>query len=111
MAIQEAEESEPEDEDNYQLMAEEALQKTPWTYAHRSIRVPSDKKVVKWIGDPVKDDGRKMYYRLVQHFTQLAYCILLYLLLGNYFNILDNNTNLIQQFYTYLLLLIDTYIM
>lgn len=66
MAIQEAEESEPEDEDSYQQMAEEAQQKTPWTYLHRSIHVPNEKKVVKWIGDPLVDDGQKVYFRLVQ---------------------------------------------
>lgn len=60
MAIQEADDDDQED-DNDEIILDDS--RMSWTSMHRNVRVPSDKKTIEWVGDPVKDDGRKVYYR------------------------------------------------
>lgn len=60
VAVQEAEDSEPDDEDSYQNAAEE-INKTE-SIIDRSPTVGVKKKVA-WIGKSVVDDGRRKYFR------------------------------------------------
>ncbi|XP_014281484.1 DNA (cytosine-5)-methyltransferase 1 [Halyomorpha halys] len=60
MAVQEADDSEPEDEDSYQQAAEEIATNEVKT---RQNRAASGKKVVEWVGDITVDDGRRIFYR------------------------------------------------
>ncbi|KAL1124037.1 hypothetical protein AAG570_001807 [Ranatra chinensis] len=59
MAVQEADDSEPEDEDNYQLAAEE---KAKFESKPRTTRVSGGKKEVEWVGEKIVDDGRRVFY-------------------------------------------------
>lgn len=62
MAIQEADDDEQEEDDN-DMLNEDNNSNMSWTSTHRSVRVRSDKKVVEWVGEPIKDDGRRVFYR------------------------------------------------
>lgn len=60
MAIQEVDDSDPDDEEFYQKTAEE---KAKQDVKSRQVRTSGGKKEVKWIGQPVHQDERKIYYR------------------------------------------------
>jgi len=62
MAIEEADDSEPEDEDLYCLLSERAKSEMSFASSHKGIRV-REKRDVRWIGNLIKDDGRRKYYR------------------------------------------------
>jgi hypothetical protein len=59
MAIQEADDSDPEDEDCSLL--ENATSEINFVSSHKGIRV-REKRDIKWIGNLMKDDGRRKYY-------------------------------------------------
>lgn len=63
MAIEEADDDDQEDEDPDEALAEDANSNMSWTTSQRNIRIRSDKKNITWVGDAIKDDGRKIYYR------------------------------------------------
>lgn len=73
MAVQEADDSEPEDEDSYQQAAEEMATNEVKT---RQNRAASGKKVVEWVGDVIVDDGRRIFYRFVNIIFVLAFSLL-----------------------------------
>ncbi|KAJ9600521.1 hypothetical protein L9F63_026341, partial [Diploptera punctata] len=60
---QEADDSEPEDEEEYRLLSEQALEQKLVLYSHKAIRV-REKRDMKWLGSVVHDDGRRKFYRL-----------------------------------------------
>ncbi|XP_049873328.1 DNA (cytosine-5)-methyltransferase PliMCI-like isoform X2 [Pectinophora gossypiella] len=65
MAVQQAEDSEPEDEDDYQIMVEKKIQdKLEDTVPVKLTGVNS--RNIKWIGEPVKADSTKIYYEKVE---------------------------------------------
>lgn len=70
MAIQEADDDDQEDEDPDEALAEDNNSNMSWTTSQRNIRIRSDKKNITWVGEAIKDDGRKIYYR---------YCMQVYL--------------------------------
>lgn len=63
MAIQEADDDDQEDEDPDEALAEDTNSNMSWTTSQRNIRIRSDKKNITWVGEAIKDDGRKIYYR------------------------------------------------
>lgn len=61
MAIQEADDSEPEEDDN-----QDDNSSMSWTCAPRSVKAKSiDKRDIEWIGEPIKEEPRKTYYKYV----------------------------------------------
>ncbi|XP_069697598.1 DNA (cytosine-5)-methyltransferase 1-like isoform X2 [Periplaneta americana] len=64
MAIQEADDSEPEDEEEYQRLSERVESVTSFTSKHKGIR-SREKQDIKWVGKVIKDDGRRKYYSAV----------------------------------------------
>ncbi|XP_014253428.1 DNA (cytosine-5)-methyltransferase 1-like [Cimex lectularius] len=60
MAVQEADDSEPEDEYSYQEAAEKILK---GEVKVRSARTTGGKKQVEWTGIIVADDGRRVFYK------------------------------------------------
>lgn len=65
MAIQEADDDDQEDEDPDEALAEDTNSNMSWTTSQRNIRIRSDKKNITWVGEAIKDDGRKIYYRYI----------------------------------------------
>ncbi|KAI5644354.1 c-5 cytosine-specific DNA methylase domain-containing protein [Phthorimaea operculella] len=65
MAVQQADDSDPEDDDDYQQMAEKKLHdKLEDTVPVKLTGVNSRK--ITWIGEPVKADATKIYYEKVE---------------------------------------------
>ncbi|CAG4956224.1 unnamed protein product [Colias eurytheme] len=65
MAVQQAEDSEPEDDDEYQQNAE----KNKFNKIEDALPVKltgSNNRNIKWIGEPVKADATKIYYERVE---------------------------------------------
>jgi hypothetical protein len=62
MAIQEADDSEPEDDEDYCQLSENARSEMLFSGSHKGIRV-REKRDVRWIGNPIKDDGKRKYYK------------------------------------------------
>ncbi|KAG8247308.1 DNA (cytosine-5)-methyltransferase 1, partial [Homalodisca vitripennis] len=62
MAIQEADDDDQEeDDDNMEISADDCSNMS-WNSNPRKFRVRSDKKSMEWVGEPLKDDGRKIYF-------------------------------------------------
>jgi DNA (cytosine-5)-methyltransferase 1 len=62
MAVQEADDSDPEDSEDYCLLSENATSEITFASSHKGIRV-RDKRDVRWVGSHIKDDGRRKYYK------------------------------------------------
>lgn len=60
MAVQEADDSEPEDEESYQQAAEEIAKNE---FKVRPTRAGGGKKSVQWNSDIIHDDKRRQFYR------------------------------------------------
>ena len=63
MAVQEADDSEPEDEDSYQEAAEKQAQTEG---KRRSTKTSGSKMEVSWVGDIIVDDGRRKFYKYIK---------------------------------------------
>jgi len=60
LAVQEAEDDEPEDEDEYEQRAEQgaSLSQPAQPKAYNG-----EKRRVSWVDSPIKEDGRRTFYR------------------------------------------------
>ena len=63
LAVQEADDSEPDDEDEY----EQAADNMSWTKKAPTSGVARVKRIIEWIGDPIADDTKRKYYRYAIH--------------------------------------------
>lgn len=59
--MQEADDSEPEDEDEY----EQAADNMSWTEKAPTFGVARVKRDVEWIGDPITSNNKRTFYRYV----------------------------------------------
>lgn len=62
MALQEADDSEPEDEEENQRLSETVGSVTTFPSKHKDIR-SREKRNTKWIGKVIKNDRQRKYYR------------------------------------------------
>lgn len=65
MAVQQADDSDPEDEEEYQKMAEKNVHDRIDDTVPVKLTGTNNKKI-KWIGEPVKADATKVYYEKVE---------------------------------------------
>lgn len=63
MAVQEADDSDPEDEDEYERLADGS--NMSWTEKAPTSGVARVKRNVEWIGDPIKSERMKTFYTYV----------------------------------------------
>ncbi len=73
MAVQEAEDSDPEDEDDYEQAADN--QNTSWTEKAPVTATSREKREVEWIGDAIKCDGKRTFYRYLCFIERCFYFV------------------------------------